>query len=62
MSTLNKKLSELGSVMKGFRDELVSAGLWDQVTVVISSEFGQSTSLNTSFGTDHGFDCDGRSG
>jgi uncharacterized protein (DUF1501 family) len=53
--TLNSKFTEIGAVLKGFRDALVAAGLWDKVTVVVSSEMGRTISPNTSSGTDHGW-------
>ena len=54
-NVLNAKLTTIGSVLKGFRDELVSLGLWNNITVVVSSEFGRTTTPNTSAGTDHGW-------
>ena len=54
-NVLNAKLATIGSVLKGFRDELVNLGLWDSITVVVSSEFGRTVTPNTSAGTDHGW-------
>ena len=54
-SVLNEKLAMIGSVLKGFRDELVNLGLWDSITVVVSSEFGRTVTPNSSAGTDHGW-------
>ena len=52
---LNEKLTMIGSVLKGFRDELVALQLWDGVTIVVTSEFGRTVTPNTSAGTDHGW-------
>jgi uncharacterized protein (DUF1501 family) len=52
---LNSKFTEMGGVFKGFRDALVAAGLWDKVTIVVTSEMGRTVSPNTSSGTDHGW-------
>jgi uncharacterized protein (DUF1501 family) len=54
-SVLQEKFQEIGPVLKGFRDALVELGLWDSVTVVVSSEFGRTVTPNTSAGTDHGW-------
>lgn len=54
-SVLELKFKEIGPVLKGFRDELVNLGLWDGITVVVSSEFGRTVTPNTSAGTDHGW-------
>ena len=52
---LNERLTTIGSVLKGFRDELVALQLWDGVTIVVTSEFGRTVTPNTSAGTDHGW-------
>jgi len=52
---LNAKFVDMGAVLKGFRDELVNLGLWDRITIVVSSEMGRTTTPNTSGGTDHGW-------
>eukprot|EP00804_Cyclotella_cryptica_P019763 CCRYP_009664-RA/>CCRYP_009664-RA protein AED:0.11 eAED:0.11 QI:135/1/0.94/1/1/1/17/0/2177 len=54
-SLLNAKFVEMGAVLKAFRDELVNLGLWDRITIVVSSEMGRTTTPNTSGGTDHGW-------
>jgi uncharacterized protein (DUF1501 family) len=54
-SVLQEKFEEIGPVLKGFRDALVELGLWEGITVVVSSEFGRSLTPNTSAGTDHGW-------
>ena len=33
---LNRKFASIGPVLRGFRDELASLGLWDGVTIVIT--------------------------
>ena len=54
-SVLNERLTTIGSVLKGFRYELVALQLWDGVTIVVTSEFGRTVTPNTSAGTDHGW-------
>ncbi len=47
-------LSELGSALAGFRDELKKSGEWENTLVVTYSEFGRRARENLSGGTDHG--------
>lgn len=54
-SVLQAKFQEIGPVLRGFRDALVDLGLWDGITIVVSSEFGRTVTPNTSSGTDHGW-------
>lgn len=54
-SVLSAAFVDIGAALKGFRDELVSLGLWDGITIVISSEMGRTITPNTSAGTDHGW-------
>jgi uncharacterized protein (DUF1501 family) len=54
-SVLQAKFEEIGPVLKGFRDALVDLGVWEGITVVVSSEFGRTVTPNTSAGTDHGW-------
>jgi hypothetical protein len=50
-NVLHQKLAEIGAALKSFRDELVSLGLWNNVTVVVASEMGRTITPNTSEGT-----------
>eukprot|EP00804_Cyclotella_cryptica_P004534 CCRYP_006892-RA/>CCRYP_006892-RA protein AED:0.17 eAED:0.17 QI:494/0.84/0.6/1/0.94/0.9/20/0/2106 len=54
-NVLSQKFAEIGPALKGFRDELVTLGLWNSITIVISSEMGRTITPNTSAGTDHGW-------
>lgn len=38
---LNPLFSELNDALAGFRLALIQAGLWDRVTIVLTSEFGR---------------------
>lgn len=52
---LNPLFSELNDALAGFRLALIQAGLWDRVTIVLTSEFGRSITPNASGGIDHGW-------
>ena len=52
---LNQKFNEIGTTLRTFRDELVNIGMWNNVTLVVSSEMGRTITPNTSGGTDHGW-------
>ncbi|KAL3805312.1 hypothetical protein HJC23_009019 [Cyclotella cryptica] len=54
-SFLSLKFNEIGVELRSFRDELVNLGLWNGITVVVSSEMGRTITPNTSSGTDHGW-------
>jgi uncharacterized protein (DUF1501 family) len=47
-------MEELDGALGAFRDDMVAKGLWEDVVVVVISEFGRRTYENGSFGTDHG--------
>jgi uncharacterized protein (DUF1501 family) len=47
-------MEELDGALGAFRDDIVAKGLWEDVVVVVISEFGRRTYENGSFGTDHG--------
>lgn len=52
---LNQKFTEIGASLRAFRDDLVDIGLWNNITLVVSSEMGRTITPNTSDGTDHGW-------
>lgn len=47
-------LGDLAASMAGFHADLVSAGRFNRVVVVVMSEFGRTVRENASFGNDHG--------
>lgn len=52
---LASKLPELNDALTLFRDEMVNAKLWENVTVVLVSEFGRTLTANSGEGSDHGW-------
>jgi hypothetical protein len=50
-SFLGLKFNEIGVALRSFRDELVNLGLWNGITMVVSSEMGRTITPNTSSGT-----------
>lgn len=50
-SFLSLKFNEIGVALRSFRDELVNLGLWNSITMVVSSEMGRTITPNTSSGT-----------
>ncbi len=53
--SLHYKLEELDSAIKSFVEEMKNQNLWDDVTIVITSDFGRTLTMNTNGGTDHGW-------
>ena len=49
----DEKLPKVDGALRAFRDEMVAQGLWDSVTLVMSSEFGRTMVPNSNDGTDH---------
>jgi uncharacterized protein (DUF1501 family) len=47
-------LQQLDDALAVFRDDLVAQGVWDDVVLVVISEFGRRNFENGSVGTDHG--------
>ena len=45
---------KLNDALETFEKEMKSQGLWDQVTVVLASEFGRTLTANSGEGSDHG--------
>ncbi len=52
--THDRLLGELGEALAAFRAAMRSAGRWDDVLVMVHSEFGRSAAENGQGGTDHG--------
>lgn len=53
-ATLSPILSELNTALGTFRDNMMAKNLWQNVIVLIFSEFGRTNAENGSLGTDHG--------
>jgi uncharacterized protein (DUF1501 family) len=45
---------ELGDALAAFRSAMVTLGRWDDVLVMVQSEFGRNVTENAHGGTDHG--------
>jgi len=52
---LKEKLVEVNRNIKRLVEQLKLDGLWDQVTIVVASEFGRTISANSNAGSDHGW-------
>jgi len=52
---LRKQLSALNFGLEMFVKEAKSSGIWDEVAVVIASDFGRTLTPNNNDGTDHGW-------
>ena len=50
---LSTKFRELDSALTFFEEEMKGQGMWEQVTMVITSEFGRTLTPNSSSGSDH---------
>ncbi|MCE9638456.1 MAG: DUF1501 domain-containing protein [Planctomycetes bacterium] len=46
--------SQLDGAIGAFSDEMKALGVWDDVMIVVITEFGRRTGVNGSAGTDHG--------
>lgn len=47
-------VSQLDAALGAFSDEMKALGVWDDMLVVVITEFGRRTTVNGSAGTDHG--------
>jgi len=56
-SGLGRLFSQINNPLKEFRNALINEGgdLWNSVTLIMTSEFGRTTTPNASGGTDHGW-------
>eukprot|EP00934_Nitzschia_sp_Nitz4_P007090 Nitzschia sp. Nitz4//scaffold25_size161228//48616//54500//NITZ4_002422-RA/size161228-snap-gene-0.22-mRNA-1//-1//CDS//3329544562//7080//frame0 len=50
---LSNELEQLNGALEIFANEMKAQGLWDQVTVVVNSEFGRTLTPNSGEGSDH---------
>jgi uncharacterized protein (DUF1501 family) len=53
--SLNKRFDELDEALDAFVTELKLLGVWDEVAIVQTSDFGRTMSGNSGGGTDHGW-------
>ena len=53
--TLQLRFAELNDALKTFVNELKMLGMWDNVTIVQTSDFGRTITGNSGGGTDHGW-------
>merc|ERR1712238_145855 len=54
-ANLSEEFGYLDSALAAFEGEMKAHGLWEQVTVVVASEFGRTLTPNSSAGSDHGW-------
>ena len=50
---LSERFQTLNNVLTLFEQEMKAQGLWDQVTMVITSDFGRTLTPNSGGGSDH---------
>mmetsp|Transcript_27130 Transcript_27130/g.41634 ORF Transcript_27130/g.41634 Transcript_27130/m.41634 type:complete len:739 (-) Transcript_27130:140-2356(-) len=50
---LNGRFDELNGALKAFVNELKEQNVWNNVTIIETSDFGRTLSVNTKKGTDH---------
>lgn len=44
---------DFNQALTSFKNEMEAQGLWDNVTVVLTSDFGRTLTANSGFGSDH---------
>ena len=54
-ASLKERLVEVNRNIKRLIEQLKKDGMWDQVTIVVASEFGRSLTPNSGAGADHGW-------
>lgn len=54
-SKLSTNFQELNQALTYFTDEMIAQGLWDNVSLVIASDFGRTLTANSGEGSDHGW-------
>jgi len=52
---LAANFKELNAALSAFQQEMVAQGTWDQVTLVITSDFARTLTSNSGAGSDHGW-------
>jgi len=50
---MSTKLKEVNQALASFKDEMTEANLWDNVSLVITSDFGRTLTVNSGDGSDH---------
>ena len=53
--SLSEKFADLNTALTFFRKEMVAQGLWDNVVLVTTSDFGRTLTVNSGGGSDHGW-------
>lgn len=51
---LDRLTSEVNTALQSFTTEIKSQGAWDDVTIIMLSEFARTLTGNTGAGSDHG--------
>lgn len=52
---LSLNFAELNKALTYFHDEMEAQGLWDSVSLFVTSDFGRTLTANSGDGTDHGW-------
>ena len=52
---LSERLKEVNDALSAFTDEMKARNVWDDVTTVITSDFGRTLTANSGRGSDHGW-------
>lgn len=52
---LSYRFKLLNGALTAFKNEMVRQGLWDSVTLVVTSDFARTLTENSSQGSDHGW-------
>ena len=50
---LASQFQQLNGALTPFYEEMKAKGYWNNVTLVITSDFARTLTMNTGFGTDH---------
>jgi len=53
MDRLQTQFDNLNGTLTAFRDEMITQGVWDDIIVVATSDFGRTLTPNSKNGTDH---------
>ncbi|KAI2505549.1 Protein of unknown function (DUF1501) [Fragilaria crotonensis] len=53
---LSERLKEVNDALSAFTDEMKARNVWDDVTTVITSDFGRTLTANSGRGSDHGWE------
>lgn len=55
MNSVQQRYAVLNHALDQFQSEMERKGLWDNVTIVLQSDFGRTMKSNSGQGTDHGW-------